>query len=122
MATRFRRSAPGVALAQVVDLGAARVRQRFAGYQGRVELLLDGHRRALGRLFESGLVFTRHGCKAARELLRAQQMLLRASDLMAQDDPVRPACDLELLFKDIEALLEKTSAIARRHHTYFLGS
>ncbi len=122
MANRVRQTSTEDAQAGVVDLGAARERQRFSRCRGRVDAVLEHHRRALARLFESGLVFTRHGSRVGQELLRAQQHLLRVSDLIGRegrDDGGRTATGLDALFEEVESLLEKTSAIARRNKELF---
>lgn len=109
-------------LTEVVDLGAERDRRRFDRYRGRVETVLGENKRALMRLFDTGMVFTRHGSRVGRELLQAQQNLLRANDLMARDvrdETPRGADAVGTLIDEIEALLDRTSAIARRNKTLF---
>jgi hypothetical protein len=108
---------------RVVDLGAARDRQRFERYRLRTEAVLDDNRQAMQRLFESGHLFSRHGTRIGRDLLRGHQHLLRVHDLIhrgsARGDAPRTPAELDALFEEIESLLEKTSAIARRNKGLF---
>ena len=108
----------------VVNLGAARERARLTRCRERVEGVLEQNRRAVETLFQSGLVFSRSGSKAGRDLLGAHQQLLRMADVVGRAergqtfDPL-PAAELDTLFCDIERLLEKTSEIARRNRSLF---
>jgi hypothetical protein len=107
----------------VIELNAARERRRLICYRERAQAVLAQNRDALDRLFESGLVFTRHGSRVGRDLLQAHQHLLRVVD-MATRDPKHPHGPRvvevgEALFREIEALLEKTNVIARRNQAMF---
>lgn len=109
-------------LAPVIELEAARERLRLHRYGERVQAALDQNRGALQRLFDSGLVFTRSGSRAGRDLLLAHQHLLKVADVLTHAlRSERPAASshLEELFGELDVLLEKTSAIARRNKALF---
>ncbi len=122
MPQRVRKPTVPKAGATVVDLVAARERRRFEDCRARVLSVLDEHRRVLTELFESGLMFTRHGTRIASELLRAQQRLMRVRDELAREAKVGDCGCGELvrgMLGEAEALLEKTAAAARRHRKLF---
>lgn len=109
----------------VVQLDSVRERHRLERYRDRVQSVLDHNRLAVTRLYESGLLFSRHGTKVGRDLLRAHQHLLRVADLIARAEKLgvtglpAPTPEFEQLFDEIEALLEKTGEIARRNKSLF---
>lgn len=108
----------------VVDLEVAREHRRFLRYRQRAELVLAENRAALQRLFDSGVVFTRHGSRVARDLLQAHQNLMRAVDISSRENEVDES-DIEspeTLFQEIEALLEKASVICQRNSSLFQTS
>jgi hypothetical protein len=102
----------------VVDLAAARGDRRLRDARQRLGAMADGNRRALTRLFQSGLIFSRQGARLGRELLLAHQHLLRVSDLLARlDDPAgRPRRDAEaeVLFGQLKTLLSRTAELSAR--------
>lgn len=111
-------------LGAVIDLESARERLRLQRCVERVQQALSQNRQALQRLFETGLVFTRSGTRAGRDLLLAHQHLLRMADALALAagdgwPGNRTATDLEELFEELDALLEKATAIARRNRSLF---
>lgn len=111
-------------LAEVLDFQAAAGRRRLEQHREQIAALLAVHRRALTVLCETGLMFTRHGTRAGRELLAAQQGLLKARDLIARDAKREGCAGRELAAKlllEIESLLEKSASIARRHRSLFDG-
>lgn len=101
----------------VVSLAAVRDRQRLGQYRERVQHALQRNRRAVQRLHDSGLIFTRHGTRVGRELLLTHQRLLRVADLLA--GVRRAGGDVLTLADEVEALLEKASETARRHRSLF---
>lgn len=110
------------ASAMVVDLLAVRERRRFEDCRGRVRAVLGEHRDALTALFESGLMFTRHGTRIGRELLQAQQKLLRVHDELSREarGPTCGCADVvQKLLSDAEALLEKSRTAATRYRALF---
>lgn len=110
--------------ANVVDLAVAREHRRFLRYRQRAEHVLAENRAALQRLFDSGVVFTRHGSRVARDLLQAHQNLMRAVDISSRESEADES-DIgspETLFQEIEALLEKASVICQRNSALFQTS
>jgi hypothetical protein len=108
----------------VVDLEVAREHRRFLKYRERAERVLAENRSALQRLFDSGVVFTRHGSRVARDLLQAHQNLMRAVDISSRETELEEG-DIEspeTLFQEIEALLEKASVICQRNSSLFQSS
>ena len=100
----------------VVDLALAREGRRLRDLQLRLRASADRNKRALSRLFQSGVVYTRTGARLGRELLLAHQHLLKAGDLLsraddagAQGDPEREALERQVL-----NLLERTSELYAR--------
>jgi hypothetical protein len=77
----------------------------------------DLNRRALSRLFQGGLVFTRQGARLGRDLLLAHQHLLRVSDLLVRigelRGPAAPA-DAEALYEEAHDLLARTTRLTSR--------
>jgi len=84
----------------------------------RLRAMADGNRRALTRLFQSGLIFTRSGARLGRDLLLAHQHLVRVADLLARlgDPPGRPRrdADAEALFVQVQLLLARTADLSAR--------
>jgi phenylalanyl-tRNA synthetase beta subunit len=124
MPTRAKRHVRPSA-APVIDLEAFRGKDRLRRCRERVLAVLEQNRRSVQRLFESGLVFTRHGSGVGRDLLRSYQNLRRVADALdraqAGDErhALRTPADAADLFADVELLLEKSSALARRHRALF---
>ena len=109
---RKARSAP-----PVVDLAQARDARRLREIQARCRAVDEVNRRSLGRLFQSGLVFTRQGARLGRDLLLAHQHLLRVSDLLARIAELPDgAADGEAaaLYDEAQALLARTTALTAR--------
>ena len=77
----------------VVDLARARDAKRVRELVERCRAVDELNRKSLARLFQTGLVYTRQGARLGRDLLLAQQHLLRASDLLARiaELPADPA-------------------------------
>lgn len=104
-----------VAAPPVVDLARARDARKVRELQARCKGVDEVNRKALGRLFQTGLVFTRAGARLGRDLLLAHQHLLRASDLLARiaELPV-DAVDAEALYHEAQALLARTVELTAR--------
>jgi len=102
----------------VVDLAAARGDRRLRDARQRLGTMVDGNRRALARLFQTGLIFTRSGARLGRELLLAHQHLVRVADLVARlGDPAgRPGRDGEAdaLHHQVQMLLARTAELSAR--------
>jgi hypothetical protein len=103
--------------AHVVDLSAAREARRLLEFQGRCRAVDDLNRKALARLFQSGLVYTRQGARLGRDLLLAHQHMLRVSDLMVRVGELSgpsAARDAEPLYDEARDLLAKTTRLTSR--------
>jgi hypothetical protein len=106
----------------VVDLADARDDRRLREYQSRLRAVLETNRKALSRLFQSGLIFTRAGARLGRDLLLAHQHLLKARDLLARLGELgvgrggRASRDreTEALYGEVQALLARTSELSAR--------
>jgi len=109
---RGRRGSP------VIDLARARDARRLSDFQDRLRIVLDTNRRALSRLFQSGLLYSRHGARLGRDLLLAHQHLLKVSDLLARlgDMAARPGrgAVAEELYAQVQTLLARTSELTAR--------
>ena len=110
--------APGHAAATaVVDLALARDARRLREFQARCQGVDVVNRKALMRLFQTGLIFTRHGARLGRELLLAHQHLLRVSDLLARigELPERAASgEMAAVYAEAQALLARTTELTAR--------
>ena len=103
--------------APVVDLGAAREARRLRDFQGRCREVDDLNRRALARLFQGGLVYTRQGARLGRDLLLAHQHLLRVGDLLARIGELAGAAaseEAQALYDEARALLRRTGKLTSR--------
>lgn len=103
--------------AHVVDLTAAREARKLREFQGRCRAVDDLNRKALSRLFQTGLVYTRQGARLGRDLLLAHQHLLRVTDLLVQvGELAGPAAagDAEPLYDEARDLLAKTTRLTSR--------
>ncbi|MBI5067694.1 MAG: hypothetical protein HZB56_05595 [Deltaproteobacteria bacterium] len=102
----------------MIDLAAARGDRRLRDAQSRLRTMVDGNRRALSRLFQSGLIFTRQGARLGRELLLAHQHLVRVGDLVARlgEAAGRSGRDGEAdaLFGQVQLLLARTAELSAR--------
>jgi hypothetical protein len=101
----------------VVDLSAARDARRLVEFQARCRAVDDLNRRALSRLFQSGLLYTRQGARLGRDLLLAHQHLLRVSDLLVRVGELpgpAAARDAEPLYEEARDLLAKTAKLTSR--------
>jgi phosphate uptake regulator len=101
----------------VVDLARARESRRLRDLEERCRSVDDLNRRALGRLFQGGMIFTRAGARLGRDLLLAHQHLLRVGDLLARigalgDGGTRG--EAESLFDEARHLLSRTTRLTAR--------
>ncbi len=81
--------------------------------------MLEGNKRALARLFQSGVIFTRAGARLGRDLLLAHQHLLRVRDLLARiaelaRDRRRGTREAEAVYAEVEQLLVRTTELSAR--------
>src|SRR5579859_2194330 len=106
--------------APVVDLSSVRAQKRRELAERRVRAAMDENRAALSRLFSSGLIFTQKGARAGRDLLLAQQALLKVVDLFARlvepssrDDAALKG-RAEDVFAHLDAQLARTAQLTAR--------
>jgi hypothetical protein len=101
----------------VVDLAQARDARRLRDIQARCRAVDEVNRKSLGRLFQSGLVFTRQGARLGRDLLLAHQHLLRVSDLLARIAELPEdagAGEAAALYDEAQAMLARTTELTAR--------
>ena len=101
---------------KVVDFEQARRLQRQKQYRARLSRVLEGNRRALSRLFHSGLIFTRQGARAGRDLLLAHQHLLKVGELIGRLEKSPPSARRSEtpIYDELEMLLAKSDQLASR--------
>jgi phosphate uptake regulator len=101
----------------VVDLAQARDARRVRELQARCLAVDEVNRKSLARLFQSGLLYTRQGARLGRDLLLAQQHLLRVGDLLAQIAELPDASadgEAAALYEEARALLARTAELTAR--------
>lgn len=101
----------------VVDLSAARDARKLVEFQARCRAVDDLNRKALSRLFQSGLLYTRQGARLGRDLLLAHQHLLRVGDLLARVGELTgpgAAAEAEPLYEEARDLLARTTRLTSR--------
>ncbi len=107
-------------LAQVVSLSEARFARRLDGYRARLDKVLKANKRSLTRMFASGLLFTRQGTRAGRDLLTAHEHLLRAMTLLGRlanqgDIPApRRKEEVDAIFDELDTLLVSTAQLTEQ--------
>ena len=108
----------------MVDLSCVRELRRREIAERRVRTVLEGNRAALSRLFATGLIFTQKGSRAARDLLRAHQSLLKTADLFARLGESRNTTlqgrGDEMLAR-LDPLLARTSQLTARTGEFLAG-
>ena len=117
MAPPAPRSRKAHAPPPVVDLAQARDARRVRELQARCRAVDEVNRKSLGRLFQTGLVFTRQGARLGRDLLLAHQHLLRVSDLLARISELPEDAEggeATALYDEAQALLARTAALTAR--------
>lgn len=103
--------------AVVVSLSDARNSRRLELYQARLERVIGANKRAIGKLYTSGILFTKHGTRAGRDLLLAHEHLLRVVALLDRlahqgDVPApRRADEVDGIFQELDTLLERTAEL-----------
>ena len=101
----------------VIDLALVRDERRLHDFRRRSREVLDTNKRALARLFQSGLIYSRAGARLARDLLLAHQHLLKVGDLLAQVGQLSgegDARETEALYAEVQALLARTTELSAR--------
>lgn len=109
-----------VPVAEVVSLHDARHSRRLDGYRARLDKVIKGNRRAITRLFSTGVLFTKNGTRAGRDLLAAHEHLLRVValiDRMGNEGDVpapRKADEIDAVFLELDTLLDRTSELTEQ--------
>ncbi len=117
MTTTRTASRPAVRDPLVVDLSAARDARKLSEFQARCRAVDELNRKALSRLFQTGLLYTRQGARLGRDLLLAHQHLLRVSDLLLRVGELTgpaAASDAEPLYDEARDLLARTAKLTSR--------
>lgn len=105
---------------KVVLLTDLRVARRLRDYREKLKRGLTYNRRAIGRLYTSGTLFTREGTRAGRDLLTAHEHLLRVVALLDRMEHVgdvpAPSSEREVnaVFAELDTLLEQTESLNDR--------
>jgi len=102
---------------RVVDLSLARDARRLREFQARCRGVDEVNRKSLARLFQTGLIYTRHGARLGRELLLAHQHLLRVTDLLARVGELpdaAPGGEAAALYEEAQLLLVRTTELTAR--------
>jgi hypothetical protein len=106
-----------VPVAEVVSLHDARLSRRVDAYRARLDRVLKANKRAVTKLFSTGLIFTKHGTRAGRDLLLAHEHLLRVVALVDRlgnegDVPApRKPEEVDAIFLELDTLLDRTSEL-----------
>lgn len=105
----------------MIDLTDARDDRRLRDYRARLGAVQETNRRALSRLFQSGLIFSRAGSRLGRDLLLAHQHLTRVADLLGRLAELdrhrasgRRVAETEALYGQAQTLLARTSELSAR--------
>ena len=104
----------------VVSLADARAERRLLVYRRKIDGVLDSNRKAIGRLYTSGALFSRQGSRAGRDLLLAHQHLLKVVSLLNRltdtgevPAPRKPE-EIEAIYRELDGLLERTGELTNR--------
>lgn len=106
--------------AEVFSLAEARLARRLTTYRDRLDRVLRSNRRAIGKLYASGSLFTKVGTRAGRDLLTAHEHLLRVVtllDRMGDDGDVpapRSAKEVDAIFTELDTLLDRTGELSEQ--------
>jgi len=112
-----RRKPAAVAQAQIISFAEVRLARRLGTYREKLDRVLRTNKRAVGRLYSSGTLFTKVGTRAGRDLLLAHEHLLRVVGLVERlsdtgDVPApRKSTEVDSIFDELDTLLERTTAL-----------
>jgi hypothetical protein len=121
-----RRAATAEPLGEVVHLSDLRLSRRLSTYGAKLERVLTANKRAIGKLYVTGALFTKLGTRAGRDLLLAHEHLLRVVALLDRlanqgDVPApRKSDEVDTIFNELDTLLERTSQLTE-HTGELLG-
>jgi phosphate uptake regulator len=116
-ATHLTRTRTAHRAPPVVDLCVAREARRLREFQARTHAVDELNRKALARLYQTGLIFTRQGARLGRDLLLAHQHLLRVGDLLIRIGELAgpaAATDAEIFYAEAKELLARTAKLTSR--------
>jgi hypothetical protein len=111
-------------LAPIVQLAEIREKRRMSSYQEKIFRVLESNRRALGRLYSTGALFSRQGVRAGRDLLLAHQNLLKVVSLLNGLADATEVCALartqnvESVYRQLDGLLDRTCELTHRTGHY----
>lgn len=115
MPRRPKPSAP-----QVIQLTDLRVARQLRTYREKLNRGLTFNRRAISKLYLTGMLFTKAGTRAGRDLLTAHEHLLRVVSLLDRMEHVgdvpAPASEREInaVFAELDTLLAQTETLNDR--------
>jgi hypothetical protein len=104
----------GARTAEVFSFAEARLARRLTTYRERLDTVIRTNRKAIGKLYTTGSLFTKVGARAGRDLLTAHEHLLRVVTLLDRlghtgDVPApTSAKEVEAIFTELDTLLERT--------------
>lgn len=103
--------------AQIFSLAEARLARRLTTYRERLDKVIRSNKRAIGKLYTTGSLFTKVGARAGRDLLTAHEHLLRVVTLLDRlgDEGDVPAPksmkEVEAIFTELDTLLDRTGEL-----------
>ena len=99
----------------VISLGLERDLRKLRSNREQLYAVLNNHRQALTRLFETGVIFHRQGVKAGRDLLLAHELLHRVLDLLDElgSDDLKGDEKTQKMLR-LQRLLNRASVITSR--------
>jgi hypothetical protein len=107
----------GARTAEVFSFAEARLARRLTTYRERLDTVIRTNRKAIGKLYTTGSLFTKVGARAGRDLLTAHEHLLRVVTLLDRlghtgDVPApTSAKEVEAIFTELDTLLERTGEL-----------
>ena len=111
------RRKPAAATAQIISFAEVRLARRLGTYREKLDRVIKSNKRAIGRLYSSGTLFTKVGTRAGRDLLLAHEHLLRVVGLVERlsdtgDVPApRKGAEVDAIFNELDTLLERTTQL-----------
>jgi hypothetical protein len=113
-------------MGELVSLSDLRLSRRLSNYRTRLDRVLGTNKRAVGKLYVTGALFTKLGARAGRDLLLAHEHLLRVVallDRLANEGDVpapRKSDEVDAIFNELDTLLDRTGELTQ-HTSELLG-